>query len=93
MSARFRVNAVAWRRASTAALFGVILAFASIGATEPLRSAYTSIAVVYGPLWLIKETGLFKKYHIDATPRRFAELRFVPELAASGFIDVLCRDR
>jgi NitT/TauT family transport system substrate-binding protein len=33
---------------------------------EPLRIAYTSIAVVYGPLWLTKDSGLFKKYGIDA---------------------------
>jgi ABC-type nitrate/sulfonate/bicarbonate transport system substrate-binding protein len=32
---------------------------------EPLRIAYTSIAVVYGPLWMTKETGIFKKYNID----------------------------
>jgi NitT/TauT family transport system substrate-binding protein len=32
---------------------------------EPLRIAYTSIAVVYGPLWLTKEAGIFKKYHIE----------------------------
>jgi NitT/TauT family transport system substrate-binding protein len=32
---------------------------------EPLRIAYTSIAVVYGPLWLTKEAGLFKKYNIE----------------------------
>ncbi len=34
--------------------------------SEPLRIAYTSIAMVYGPLWLTKETGIFKKYNIDA---------------------------
>jgi len=32
---------------------------------ESLRIAYTSIAVVYGPLWLTKEAGLFKKYNIE----------------------------
>lgn len=32
---------------------------------ELLRIAYTSIAVVYGPLWLTKEAGLFKKYNIE----------------------------
>jgi ABC-type nitrate/sulfonate/bicarbonate transport system substrate-binding protein len=32
---------------------------------EPLRIAYTSIAMVYGPLWLTKEAGIFKKYNID----------------------------
>jgi ABC-type nitrate/sulfonate/bicarbonate transport system substrate-binding protein len=32
---------------------------------EPLRIAYTSIAVVYGPLWVTREAGLFKKYNID----------------------------
>lgn len=34
--------------------------------SEPLRIAYTSIAMVYGPLWLTKEAGIFKKYNIDA---------------------------
>lgn len=33
---------------------------------EPLRVAYTSIAMVYGPLWVTKEAGLFKKNNIDA---------------------------
>jgi len=32
---------------------------------EALRIAYTSIAVVYGPLWLTKDAGLFKKYNIE----------------------------
>jgi NitT/TauT family transport system substrate-binding protein len=32
---------------------------------EALRIAYTSIAVVYGPLWLTKEAGIFKKYNIE----------------------------
>jgi len=32
---------------------------------ETLRIAYTSIAVVYGPLWLTKEAGIFKKYNIE----------------------------
>lgn len=33
---------------------------------EPLRIAYTSIAVVYGPLWVTKDAGIFKKYNIEA---------------------------
>ena len=33
---------------------------------EPLRIAYTSIAMVYGPLWVTKEAGIFKKHNIDA---------------------------
>jgi ABC-type nitrate/sulfonate/bicarbonate transport system substrate-binding protein len=41
-------------------LFSVVCA-----AAEPLRIAYTSVAVVYGPLWLTKEAGLFKKYNIE----------------------------
>src|SRR5437667_4773866 len=45
----------------TAALFFTIApSFA-----EPLRIAYTSIAMVYGPLWLTKEAGIFKKYNIE----------------------------
>ena len=42
----------------------VTLCVGSAGA-EPLRIAYTSIAPVYGPLWLTQETGLFKKYQIE----------------------------
>src|SRR5258705_9108403 len=57
------------------ALFGFtvsIVVWATVGMTptilhgEPLRIAYTSIAFVYGPLWLTKEAALFKKYNIDA---------------------------
>ncbi len=32
---------------------------------EPLRIAYTSIAMIYGPVWLTHETGIFKKYNLD----------------------------
>ena len=31
-----------------------------------MRIAYTSIGISYGPLWLTKEAGIFKKYDIDA---------------------------
>ena len=43
----------------------VILLLATAANAQPLRIAYTSIAVVYGPLWLTKEAGIFKKYGID----------------------------
>jgi ABC-type nitrate/sulfonate/bicarbonate transport system substrate-binding protein len=56
----FRRFTAGWFIASVIALFGT----ATAGA-EPLRIAYTSIAVVYGPLWLTKDAGLFKKYNID----------------------------
>jgi ABC-type nitrate/sulfonate/bicarbonate transport system substrate-binding protein len=55
------------------ALFGrtwllviIFLTISTTAAAEPLRIAYTSIAVVYGPLWLTKEAGIFKKHSIDA---------------------------
>ncbi|HEY7715096.1 MAG TPA: ABC transporter substrate-binding protein [Candidatus Binatia bacterium] len=51
---------------AAAALILVLSFFWSLPAkAEALRIAYTSIAVVYGPLWLTKEAGLFKKYRID----------------------------
>jgi NitT/TauT family transport system substrate-binding protein len=59
-------------RFSLQSLFGriwLIIIFLSISTTagaQPLRIAYTSIAVVYGPLWITKEAGIFKKYGIDA---------------------------
>jgi NitT/TauT family transport system substrate-binding protein len=43
----------------------LLLALPANGDAEALRIAYTSIAVVYGPLWLTKEAGLFKKYNIE----------------------------
>jgi NitT/TauT family transport system substrate-binding protein len=33
---------------------------------EPVRIAYTAISLMYGPLWLTREAGLFKKYNLDA---------------------------
>ena len=45
---------------------GIAVVFSAISAAaEPLRIAYTSIAVVYGPLWLTKEAGIFQKYNIE----------------------------
>lgn len=42
-----------------------LLLTASAAGAEPLRIAYTSIAVVYGPLWVTQDAGIFKKYNID----------------------------
>jgi len=61
LTAKRIISFVAKLSFTIAALF----AFSPNGNTEPLRIAYTSIAVVYGPLWLTKEAGLFKKYNID----------------------------
>lgn len=44
---------------------GVLLLLATAAGAEPLRIAYTSIAVVYGPLWVTQDAGIFKKYNID----------------------------
>jgi NitT/TauT family transport system substrate-binding protein len=46
-------------------LFAFVLSLPTTASTEPLRIAYTSIAVVYGPLWVTKEAGIFKKLGID----------------------------
>jgi NitT/TauT family transport system substrate-binding protein len=47
-------------------LFTALIFLISSGAgAEPLRIAYTSIAVVYGPLWVTRDAGIFKKYNID----------------------------
>jgi hypothetical protein len=43
----------------------VLLSISTTADAEPLRIAYTSIAVVYGPLWVTKEAGIFKKLGID----------------------------
>lgn len=32
---------------------------------EPLRIAYTATAMIYGPLWVAQEAGIFKKYKLD----------------------------
>ena len=46
-------------------LFVLVLSLSTTAGAEPLRIAYTSIAVVYGPLWLTREAGIFKKLGID----------------------------
>src|SRR5215510_9152850 len=42
-----------------------ILLIANGAGAEPLRIAYTSIGLVYVPLWITKDAGIFKKYNID----------------------------
>ena len=32
---------------------------------EPLRIVYTAISLMYGPLWVTREAGLFKKHNLD----------------------------
>jgi ABC-type nitrate/sulfonate/bicarbonate transport system substrate-binding protein len=48
-------------------LFFVVFSHFSVSAVhaELLRIAYTSISMTYGPLWLTKEAGIFKKYNIE----------------------------
>src|SRR5687768_912305 len=46
-------------------LAAILFLSAPPSGAESLRIAYTSIAVVYGPLWLTKEAGIFKKFGID----------------------------
>jgi NitT/TauT family transport system substrate-binding protein len=57
------------RRMILASLFYLIFAFALFEPapvfTEPLRIAYTSIAIVFAPLWTTEEAGIFKKHGLD----------------------------
>src|SRR5688500_20233738 len=46
-------------------LAAILFLSAPPSGAESLRIAYTSFAVVYGPLWLTKEAGIFKKYNIE----------------------------
>jgi ABC-type nitrate/sulfonate/bicarbonate transport system substrate-binding protein len=32
---------------------------------EPLRIVYTAISLMYGPLWVTQDAGLFKKHNLD----------------------------
>jgi NitT/TauT family transport system substrate-binding protein len=52
-------------RALGGLLAAMLFLSAAPASAETLRIAYTSIAVVYGPLWLTKEAGIFKKYNIE----------------------------
>jgi len=65
MPKQFRLWMVGLIKVSLACIFSIMHLWAALAGAEPLRIAYTSIAVVYGPLWLTKEAGLFKKYTID----------------------------
>ncbi|HTM07310.1 MAG TPA: ABC transporter substrate-binding protein [Verrucomicrobiae bacterium] len=49
--------------------FAALLATFSIAqsaAAEPLRIAYTSIGIIFAPLWTTQAAGIFKKYGLDA---------------------------
>jgi NitT/TauT family transport system substrate-binding protein len=63
----FRIGNHAFIRRFTVCciLIAQFLVLTAIAEAEPLRIAYTSIAVVYGPLWLTNDAGIFKKYNID----------------------------
>ena len=65
---RAKLKPLLWHRPFIMNLTAVFLSLLLTAASqaEPLRIAYTSIAMVYGPLWVTKEAGLFKKYNIDA---------------------------
>jgi ABC-type nitrate/sulfonate/bicarbonate transport system substrate-binding protein len=65
MPIQFHLRSLGPIRASLVCILSAIHLWAALAGAEPLRIAYTSIAVVYGPLWLTKEAGLFKKYTID----------------------------
>jgi ABC-type nitrate/sulfonate/bicarbonate transport system substrate-binding protein len=46
-------------------LAAMIVLISSGARAESLRIAYTSIGLVYGPLWVTRDAGIFKKYNID----------------------------
>lgn len=51
-------------------LFLLVIAGALLGTQlslfgETLRIAYTATAMVYGPLWVTQESGIFKKHNLD----------------------------
>ncbi|HSK30438.1 MAG TPA: ABC transporter substrate-binding protein [Candidatus Limnocylindria bacterium] len=61
----FRCGAITRKAARCFAAAALLVSIPSVARPEALRIAYTSIAMVYGPLWLTEEAGLFKKYNID----------------------------
>ncbi|HEX2385601.1 MAG TPA: ABC transporter substrate-binding protein [Candidatus Binatia bacterium] len=52
------------RKIFLAALLAMLL-LASAARAEPLRIAYTSIGIIFAPLWTTQAAGLFKKYGLD----------------------------
>jgi NitT/TauT family transport system substrate-binding protein len=54
------------RSALTSLLLCLIIAAGHRPVTaEPLRIVYTAISLMYGPLWVTQQAGLFKKYNLD----------------------------
>src|SRR5262249_59104014 len=53
-----------YRKTFVAALLAALLT-ASAAAAEPLRIAYTSIGIIFAPLWTTQAAGIFKKYGLD----------------------------
>lgn len=44
---------------------GAILSEPRSLSAEPLRIAYTATSIIYGPLWVAQEAGIFKKYNVE----------------------------
>jgi len=66
MTKSFMVRSIAKHKSLGAVLVALTVLFVGArSSAESLRIAYTSIAMVYGPLWLTKEAALFKKYNIE----------------------------
>jgi NitT/TauT family transport system substrate-binding protein len=46
-------------------LVAALLSNPAIVSGEPLRVVYTAISLMYGPLWVTQEAGIFKKNNLD----------------------------
>lgn len=47
------------------ALLGALLAVPAAARAEPLRIAYTAPAIVFAPLWVAQEAGIFRKHGLE----------------------------
>lgn len=80
-------------------IYSAEFGFLSLSTTsnaESLRIAYTSIAVVYGPLWTTQEAEIFKKHGMIPPGDRAREVRgseIRRELVCSGFVDNPYKER
>ena len=54
-----------WRRLYRIVCALVFAAHPAVVHAEPLRIVYTAVSLMYGPLWMTQDTGLFRKNNLE----------------------------
>jgi hypothetical protein len=58
------MSVLRWRRLYQIVLALICAAHPAVLCAEPLRIVYTAVSLMYGPLWVTQDTGVFRKNNL-----------------------------